>query len=107
MLLGAGPSEQVESQIRKMQATKKPSRSSGSLRSGKLEHGAELHKPEGIGYSIFHPDRDTNFGADRMVFGLMRLGAEMTQRLGPEPRHRLLINEISSATGGKQQLPGK
>jgi len=97
------PRERVEALIKKMKAAKPPSRSSGTLRDGKLELGAELAKAEGVGYVVFHPERDTNFGADRMVYGLMRLGVEMIERLGAQPHHRLLINEMSSASGGMQK----
>ena len=37
-----------------------------------------------------------------MVFGLMKLGLAIRQRLGPAPEHRILINEISDRDGGKQ-----
>ncbi len=96
--------QRVMEEIQRMREAKPPSRSSGTLRDGRLENPAELPKPDGIGYFISHPDRDTNFGADRMVFGLMRLGLAMHEGLGPEPHHRVLINEISDRDGGKQKL---
>jgi hypothetical protein len=95
--------QRVLAEIQRMHETKPPSRSSGTLRDGLLENPAELPKPGGIGYFIHHPDRDTNFAADRMVFGLMHLGLAMHERLGPEPHHRVLINEISDRDGGKQK----
>ena len=108
--LDAGASEnsipvrqRVSAEIQKMRQAKPPSRSSGTLRVGRLEIPAELPKPDGIGYFVSHPDRHTNSGADRMVFGLMRLGLAMHERLGPEPHHRVLINEISDRDGGKQK----
>lgn len=93
----------VDRIIERLREAKPPSRSIGTLREGRLEHPAELPKPGGIGYFVSHPDRDTNFGADRMVFGLMRLGVTLQERLGSEPHHRILINEISDADGGKQR----
>lgn len=93
----------VDRAIERIQDAKPPSVSTGTLRDGRLQHPAELPKPGGIGYFVSHPDRDTNFGADRMVFGLMRLGVTMQERLGSEPHHRILINEISDADGGKQR----
>ncbi len=95
--------QRVESQITAIRESKPPSQSVGTLRSGQLAHPAELPKPEGIGYVISHPDRDTNFGADRMVFGLMRLGVTMHEHLGDESIHRMLVNEISDPDGGKQK----
>lgn len=93
----------VDRAIERMQEAKPASISSGTLRSGRLEHPAALPKPDGIGYFISHPDRDTNHGADRMVYGLMRLGVTIQERLGGESYHRVLINEISDPDGGKQR----
>ena len=92
----------VEAVIANIKDSKSPSISSGKLQDGRLVNAAELPKPGGIGYLISHPDRDTNFGADRMVFGLMRLGVTMQQKLGDDAHHLVLINEISDRDGGKQ-----
>ncbi|WP_231602550.1 penicillin-insensitive murein endopeptidase [Neorhodopirellula pilleata] len=94
--------QSVEAAISRIQSSKPPSVSSGRLQNGRLDHAAELPKPSGVGYRIIHPDRDTNFGADRMVFGLMRLGVVMHEKLGDEPHSQLHINEISDRDGGKQ-----
>lgn len=94
---------EILTEIRQARAAKRPSRSVGTLRSGRLENPAELPKPAGAGYFISHPDRDTNFGADQTIFGLLELGLTLRNRLGPEPHHRVLVNEISDADGGKQQ----
>lgn len=95
--------QQVASQIDTMRSVKRPSQSIGNLSSGQLLNPAELPKPSGVGYAISHPDRDTNFGADRLVYGLMQLGLTMRERLGDEPHHRVVINEISDRDGGKQE----
>ncbi len=94
--------QKIHAEIQQAMALKRPSRSVGTLRDGRLENAAELPKPDGIGYFISHVDRDTNFGADRMIFGLLQLGLTLRERLGPEPQHRVLVSEISDRDGGKQ-----
>jgi murein endopeptidase len=94
---------QVASEIERLRQSKRPSVSQGLLTKGTLEHPAELAAPEGVGYYLAHPDRGMNFGNDRLVFGLMSLGAHLRQQLGDHPDHRLRIHDLSSNTGGKQE----
>lgn len=93
--------KQVASDIERLRQSKLPSVSQGLLTKGALAHPAELAAPEGVGYYLAHPDRGANFGNDRLVFGLMSLGAHLRQQLGDHPDHRLRIHDLSSKTGGK------
>lgn len=94
---------QVAAEIARLKQSKQPSVSKGTLRQGILEHPAELRAPEGVGYYLAHPGRGTNYGNDRLVFGLMVLGVLLREELGDEPHHRLRIHDLSSKFGGKQE----
>jgi len=89
----------VKEQIEKIKARKKKSISSGVLRDGALKYPAKL-KNKGPGYLRTHPNRDTNYGSDRMVFGLMWLGAEMSEKLGPSDINRFTVSDIGYKSGG-------
>lgn len=92
--------EAVQKQIKTMAQAKKPSQSLGTLTNGQLKHAATL-PVKGLGYSLRYPERKTNYGSDRMIFGLMEVGAHLHESLGEEDVHRLWINDISSRNGGK------
>ena len=95
--------EQVSAEIERLRRSKRPSVSKGKLTNGTLEHPAELGAPEGVGYYLAHPTRGTNFGHDRLVFGLMSFGVYLREQLGDHPDHRLRVHDISSKEGGKQE----
>lgn len=95
--------EQVSAEIERLRQAKKPSVSQGRLSKGTLAYPAQLASPDGVGYYLAHPTRGTNFGHDRLVFGLMSLGAYLREQLGDHPDHRLRIHDLSSQTGGKQE----
>ncbi len=95
--------KQLTAKIERLQKSKKPSISKGRLTEGTLAHPAELAAPEGVGYYLSHPIRRTNFGHDRLVFGLMALGVHLRGQLGDHPDHRLRIHDLSSKAGGKQK----
>ena len=89
----------VERIIAKMRKGKKPSRSTGTLSNGKLEDALELPVTEALGYRVSHPKRQTHFGADRMVFGLMTLGVRMRELCGEAGQ--FVVGDISAKGGGK------
>ncbi|MGB0579437.1 MAG: penicillin-insensitive murein endopeptidase [Limisphaerales bacterium] len=91
----------VFAQIEKMRKGKQPSVSGGSLRSGLLKHPAELPSPKGVGYYRAHPTRESNFGSDRLVYGLMMLGAQLQETLGDHPYHHLCVRDMSGRRGGQ------
>lgn len=91
----------VSKTIEKLQKSKKPSVSKGTLRNGTLTNSVELTGPEGEGYYLAHPDRGSNFGSDRLVFGLMNLCSCLKDKLGDHPHHRLRIHDLSNKSGGK------
>ena len=95
--------KQISTEIEKLLKSKKPSVSQGILHKGTLTNPAELAAPEGIGYYFAFPTRGSNFGNDRLVFGLMELGGYMREQLGDHPDNRLRIHDLSSKTGGKQK----
>ena len=92
---------QVFAQVERMRKSKQPSVCGGSLRSGLLKNAAELPAPAGVGYYLAHPTRGSNFGDDRLVFGLMMLGAHVEETWGDHPYHRLCVRDMSSKAGGK------
>jgi len=91
----------VLARISEMRQSKPPSVSGGSLRAGLLKHAAELPGPGGVGYYLAHPTRGSNFGNDRLVYGLMMLGEHLRQTLGDHPHHRLCVRDMSGRTGGR------
>ncbi|MCM8537028.1 MAG: penicillin-insensitive murein endopeptidase [Lentisphaeraceae bacterium] len=93
--------KKVSKTIEALQKNKKPSISKGTLRNGTLKNSIELATPEGEGYYLGHPTRGSNFGSDRLVFGLMSLCACLKDKLGDNPHHRLRIHDLSSKDGGK------
>ena len=95
--------KRVSAEIARLRKSKKPSVSQGRLTKGTLSHPAELAGPQGVGYYVAHPARGTNFGSDRLVFGLMSLGVYLREQLGDHRDHRLRIHDLSSKTGGKQE----
>ena len=95
--------KQVFAKIEDARKGKRPSVSEGKLCEGSLKNPAKLAAPEGVGYYLAHPTRGTNFGNDRLVFGLMELGVHMREKLGDHPDHRLRIHDLSSEHGGKQE----
>jgi CubicO group peptidase (beta-lactamase class C family) len=95
------PRAAVLAAIERLKENKQPSVSGGSLRTGLLKNAAELPTPEGVGYYLAHPTRGSNFGNDRLVFGLMMLGAHLQASLGDHPYHRVCIRDMSSQAGGK------
>lgn len=90
----------VQKQIRAMKAEKRASQSLGTSTKGQLKNPAKLPS-EGYGFILRYPERKNNYGSDRLIFGLLELGAELYQSLGKEKVHRLWINDISSESGGK------
>lgn len=101
-LYGAESSQKkVTKTIEKLQKNKKPSVSKGTLTKGTLKNPVELKAPEGEGYYLAHPDRGSNFGSDRLVFGLMSLCSCLKEKFGDHPHHRLRIHDLSTKSGGK------
>lgn len=92
---------QVLAAIERIRMGKEPSISGGSLRSGLLKNAAQLPSPQGVGYYLAHPTRGSNFGSDRLVYGLMMLGAHMRGVFGDHPYHRLCVRDLSGKGGGK------
>lgn len=92
---------QVLAAIERMRMGKEPSISGGSLRSGLLKNAAQLPDPQGVGYYLAHPTRGSNFGNDRLVYGLMMLGAHIRDVFGDHPYHRLCVRDLSAKGGGK------
>ena len=90
----------VQAQIASMIRSKKPSQSTGKLTKGQLTNPAVLPE-KGYGYSLRYPERKSNYGSDRMIFGLMEVGANLYVSPGKDDVHRLWINDISSKNGGK------
>lgn len=88
----------ARARIEEMRKAKPPSCSVGTRSSCKLENAAELPE-KGIGYRLGSPGRKTNFGTDEMVFGLMELGALMSDRFGEQGS--FLIGDISQKEGGR------
>jgi len=89
----------VRKLIARMSRAKKPSRSTGTLSNGRLEHAAELPDTRVFGYRILSPKRKTHFGADRMVFGLMVLGVRMRELCAEAGEFG--VGDISAKNGGK------
>lgn len=94
-------SGRVEAKIERLKKAKKASISSGTLRDGQLVNAALLPGPEGIGYYLARPNRGSNFGHDRLVFGLMAMGVYVQETLGADEHHRIRIHDLSSVNGGK------
>ncbi len=94
---------QVFAQIERMRKSKQPSFSGGSLTSGLLKNPAELPASGGVGYYLAHSTRGSNFGNDRLVYGLMMLSARLQETLGEHSYHRLCVRDMSSKAGGKIQ----
>lgn len=92
--------KEVQSQIKAMVKAKKPSQSIGTLTKGQLRHPARLPE-KGYGYCLRYPERKNNYGSDRMIFGLMEVGANLHESLGEDKVHQLWINDISNKNGGK------
>lgn len=91
----------IVERIRHVMAGKPASISAGKLNNGTLQYPSSLWPPEGEGYYLAHPNRGSHYGHDRMVAGLLFMGAQMTQRFGEESYHRIRIHDISNARGGK------
>ena len=97
----------VQLQIETWQALKTPSVASGTLENGTLQYPSKL-PDSSFGYRIIERDpvRHREYGHDRMVFGLVDLGAVMHQRLsGTDDERRFAVGDISTANGGPQTEP--
>ena len=88
----------VRARIEEMRKSKPLSCSVGTRSSCKLDNAAELPE-KGVGYRLGSPGRKTNFGTDEMVFGLMELGALMSDRFGEQGA--FLLGDISQKGGGR------
>lgn len=92
------PLKAVRKQIEELRKAKKPSVSVGTRSDCKLENAAELPL-KGTGYTIGSPGRKTHFGTDEMVFGLMELGVQMTDRYAEDGT--FLVGDLSAKDGGR------
>jgi len=89
----------TERAIAKMRRSKRPSRSLGTFRDGRLVNALELPVTDLFGYRVRYPKRQTHYGADRMVFGLMTLGVRMRLLCGEAGQFD--VGDISAKEGGK------
>ncbi len=96
------PLEIVESQLRALQA--KPESLSTGLpyrKDASLQNAAQLPL-EGIGYWTIRPERNTHYGTDDLISGLIETAAALRQA-GPE-MPPLAIGDISGPKGGRVSL---
>ncbi|MCM8534093.1 MAG: penicillin-insensitive murein endopeptidase [Lentisphaeraceae bacterium] len=90
----------VLSRINQLSKGKKKSISEGRLADGHLTHAKELPLT-GYGYYVARPERGSHFGNDRLIYGLMVLGAYLHDELGCDENNKLRVNDISNEFGRK------
>jgi len=93
--------------IQTMKRSKPPSISAGTPTRGTLRFAARLPNL-GLGYRIIErdPKRFREYGHDRMIYGLMYLGASMHQEIrGSVYSRAFSVGDISTKKGGKQLDP--
>ncbi|MFT6269808.1 MAG: hypothetical protein ACJAVV_002635 [Alphaproteobacteria bacterium] len=96
-----GFSTQATEKINNIKTTKPPSTANGTLRNGELKNAAALSPARGTGYYLAHPKRGSRYGHDRLIFGIMSMGAEMVNHFGEQMHNSMRVHDISNPHGGK------